>query len=158
MSLMRILVAALLAGALLACSSQPELQRPDLGATPEKLMLAALTKVKATDAQRLAVFNAYDSRNGKLDELSKRSREIVSQWHKLDRTAPDFNQKIATLSAQWAEVNAGEMQVRGAYEHEIATQLTPSQWSQWQDYMVSVVEARRRAELLGDNYGRGGRD
>jgi hypothetical protein len=161
-SLMRILVAALLAalltGALLACSSQPELQRPDLGATPEKLMLAALTKVKATDAQRLAVFSAYDSRNGKLEELSRRSREIVSQWHKLDRTAPDFNQKIETLSAQWAEVNAGEMQARGAYEHEVATQLTPSQWSQWQDYMVSAFEARRRAELLGDNNWHGGRD
>lgn len=157
MSMMRILVAALLASALLACASDPELQRPDLGATPEKLMLNALTKVQASDAQRLAVLNAYDARNGQLVELGKRSRQIVAQWHKLDRTAPDFDQQIDSLAAQWAEVNAAEMKARAGYERALATQLTPSQWSQWQDYLRSVGEAQRRAELFGnDSYERRG--
>jgi hypothetical protein len=154
--MMRILVAALLASALLACADDPELQRPDLAATPEKLMLAALTKVKASDAQRLAVLNAYDSRNGQLVELGRRSREIVAQWQRLDRTAPDFEQRIDTLAGQWAEVSASEMRVRAGYEHAVATQLTPSQWSDWQDYMRSVGEAQRRAALFGDVYDRRG--
>jgi len=153
---MRILAAALLASALLACTNDPELQRPDLAATPEKLMLAALTKVKATDAQRLAVLDAYDSRNGKLLELGRRSREIVAQWHRLDRTASDFEPRIDALAAQWAEVNAAEMKVRAGYEHAVATQLTPSQWSDWQDYLRSVSEAQRRAELFGETYERRG--
>lgn len=154
MSPMRIVVTALLAVGLVACADQPELQHPDLGPTPEKLLLAALTKVEATDAQRVAVLNAYDSRNGKLEELSKRSRELVAQWHKLDRTAPDFNQKIEALAAEWAEINGNEMRVRSAYEHDLATQLSAAQWSKWQDFMASVVEARRRAALSGEAYGR----
>ncbi|HZR35251.1 MAG TPA: hypothetical protein VFA75_07730 [Nevskia sp.] len=149
MSIMRIVAAALLASILLACAEDPELQRPELASTPERLMLAALTKVKASDAQRLAVLNAYDSRNGQLVALGKRSREIVAQWHKLDRTAPDFEQQVDALAAQWAELNGAEMKARAGYERAIATQLTPAQWSEWQDYMRSVGEAQRRAELFG---------
>ena len=94
-SLMKRIVAVLaLAATLLGCSSEPEVQRVDLGASPEKAMLAALTKVKATDAQKVAVLNAYDSRNGELVTLDKSAKQIIKQWNKLDRTAPDYPQQI----------------------------------------------------------------
>lgn len=156
MTMLRPLAIVLLCAGLLACAEDTELQRPEVGATPEKLMLAALTKVEANDAQRLAVLNAYDSRNGQLVELGKRSREVVAQWHKLDRTAPEFGGQVDALAAQWGEINTAEMKARAAYEHVLATQLTPSQWSKWQDFMRSVLEAQRRAALLDETYGRGG--
>ena len=116
-------------------------------------MLAALTKVKASDAQRLAVLNAYDSRNGRLAELARQSRQLVAQWYKLDRAAPDFEQQAEGLAVQWAEVNGAEMRARAGYEHALASQLTPQQWKEWQDYLLSVAEAQRRAELSGEGYG-----
>lgn len=154
----RILLSALLGLALAACAGEPEMQHPNVGATPEKLMLAALTKVEASDAQRLAVFSAFDSRNTELVALEKQSRQIVAQWNKLDRTAPDFIQQVDALATQWSELNGKEMRARAAYEHELATQLSSRQWSQWQDFMRSVGEAQRRAELFGDErfVGRGG--
>lgn len=147
----QILAACLLAALLAACADDPSRVRPEIGATPEKLLLAALTKVEATDAQRLAVLNAYDARNGELVELEKQSREVVRQWNKLDRTAADFTAQVDTLATQWAGINAKEMRARAAYERELATQLTPSQWSRWQDFMRKVAEERRRAELLQED-------
>lgn len=155
---MRHAVAAWLCACLLACATDsPELERANLAASPEKLVLAALTKVKASDEQRRAVLEAYDSRNGELVDLAKRSRQILAQWRKLDRTAPDFEQKVDALATQWSEVNGAEMRARSAYEHALASRLSASQWSDWQDFMRSVGEAQRRAELAGAEYGRGPR-
>jgi hypothetical protein len=153
---MRHAVAVLLCTCLLACASDPELERANLGATPEKLVLAALTVVKADDTQRRAVLEAYDGRNSQLEDLARRSRQVLGQWRKLDRTAPDFEQRVDALAAQWAEVNGTEMRVRSAYEHALASQLSPAQWSQWQDFMRSVGEAQRRAELRALEFGNPG--
>lgn len=154
---MRAATAILLCAGLLACAQDPpELERANLGASPEKLVLAALTKVKASDDQRRAVLDAYDSRNGQLEELSRHSRQILAQWHKLDRTAPDFERQVDALAGQWAEVNGAEMRARSGYERALASQLSASQWSQWQDFMHSVAEAQRRVELNGADFGRGG--
>jgi len=151
MSLMKRIVAMLaLAAALSACSSDPEVRRVDVGASPEKAVLAALTKVQATKEQRIAVLNAYDSRNGTLVALDQTSKQIIAQWYKLDRTAPDYLQRVDALAAQWAQVNGDEMRARGAYEHELAASLNSSQWSEWQDFMINVAVARRHAELVND--------
>ncbi len=146
----RIVAVLALAATLLGCAGEPEVQRVDVGASPEKAMLAALTKVKASDPQRIAVLNAYDSRNGELVALDKSAKQIIKQWNNLDRTAPDYLQQVDTLAAQWAQVNGAEMKARGAYEHDLAASLSPGQWSQWQDFMRSIAAARRRAELLGE--------
>jgi hypothetical protein len=154
---MRHAVAVLLCACLLACAEDsPELERANLAASPEKLVLAALTVVKASDGQRRAVLDAYDSRNGQLEDLDKRSRQILSQWHKLDRTAPDFEQKVDALAVQWSEVNGAEMRTRSAYERALASQLSAAQWSQWQDFMRAVGEAQRRAALRGIELGNPG--
>lgn len=153
--MMRAATAVLLCAGLLACAQDPELERANLGASPERLVLAALTKVNASDAQRRAVLDAYDSRNGQLEELSRRSRQILAQWRKLDRTAPDFERQVDALAVQWAEVNGTEMRARSGYERALASQLSAAQWSQWQDFMRAVGEAQRRAELNGADFGRG---
>ena len=142
-----------------ACAGrgEPEMTRPDLGAPPEKLVLAALDKVKATDEQRTAVLNAYDSRQQQLTDLAKRSRELVKQWHKLDRTAADFDQQVEALAAQWAQVNADEMKARSAYERSLATVLDAGQWKTWQSFQDEVVAARRRAFLIDYDGPGGGR-
>ena len=147
----RIVVMLALAALLLGCAGEPEVQRVDVGATPEKAMLAALTKVAASDVQRIAILNAYDSRNGELQALDKRSKQIIAQWNRLERTAPDYLQQVDALAAQWAQVNGEEMKARAAYEHDLAANLSPGQWHQWQDFMRSIGEARRRAELLGED-------
>lgn len=139
---------------LLGCSGEPEVRRVDVGPTPEKVVLAALTKVVATDAQRIAVLNAYDSRNSQLIALDKSAKQIITQWNRLDRTAPDYVQQVDALAAQWAQVNGDEMKTRAAYEHDLATTLSSSQWHQWQDFLRSVGEARRRAELFGEENSR----
>lgn len=146
----RTVVLLVLAAILSACADDPEVPRTDLGASPEKLVLAALTKVAASDAQRVAVLNAYDNRNGELRALGKSSGQIIAQWNKLDRTAPDYLQQVDALAARWAQVNGDEMKARGAYEHELAANLSPAQWTRWQDYMRSVAAARRRAELSSE--------
>jgi len=97
------------------------------------------------------VLNAYDSRNGTLVSLDQTSKQIIAQWYKLDRTAPDYLQRVDTLAAQWAQVNGDEMKARGAYEHELAANLSSSQWSQWQDFMINVAVARRHAELMNED-------
>ncbi len=147
----RIVVVLALAAALFGCAGEPEVQRVDVGATPEKALLAALTKVSANDAQRIAILNAYDGRNGQLVALDKSAKRLIAQWNKLERTAPDYLQQVDALAAQWAQVNGDEMKARAAYEHDLAANLSPAQWHQWQDFMRSIGEARRRAELLGED-------
>ena len=71
----RTVVVLAFAALLLGCSTEPEVRRVDVGPTPEKVVLAALTKVVATDAQRIAVLNAYDSRNSQLIALDKRDAD-----------------------------------------------------------------------------------
>ena len=150
-------VAVLLLVAILSgCVSEPGVQRVDLGGSPEKQVLAALTKVSATQPQKVAILNAYDSRNGELRALSRKSKEIIDQWYKLDRTAPDYLQQVDALAVQWAQVNGDEMKARAGYEHEVAATLSPKQWSQWQDYIKSTAAAQRRAELYNED-GVGGR-
>lgn len=137
---------------LAACAGEPELSRPDVGPQQERTVLAALTKVSATDQQRIAVLNAYDSTNGRLRELATQSRQIIGRWHQLDRTAPDFSTQIDALAAQWASVNAAEMKARAAFEQGVAASLSPKQWNQWQDFMSSAA-AERRYEGFGDDDG-----
>jgi len=146
----RIVAMLALAAALSACSGDPEVRRVDVGPSPEKAVLAALTKVQASKEQRIAVLNAYDSRNDALVALDQTSKQIIAQWYKLDRTAPDYLQRINALAAQWAQVNGDEMKARGAYEHELAANLSSSQWSQWQDFMINVAAARRHAEWVNE--------
>ncbi len=143
----RTVMAMALAAGLLACVGEPEVQRVDLAADSEKAVLAALTKVKASEAQRIAVLNAYDSRNGELVKLNRSSKQIIDQWYTLKRTAPDYLQQVDALAVKWAQVNADEMRARGAYEHELAANLSPGQWSGWLDFMANLAAARRRAEL-----------
>ncbi len=50
--------------------------------------------------------------------------------------------------------NDYEKKTRAAYEHDLATTLSSSQWHQWQDFLRSVGEARRRAELFGEENSR----
>jgi hypothetical protein len=154
---MRYAVAVVLCACLGACAAEsPEEARASLGASPEKLVLVALTKVQASDQQRRDVLDAYDARNGELVSLNKRSRQILLDWRKLDRTAPDFEQKVDALATQWSEVNGAEMRTSSAYERVLASKLSASQWSQWQDFMRSVGEAQRKVELNGaDGYGGG---
>lgn len=148
----RILALLAFAAILSGCASEsPGVQRVDVGATPEKVVLVALTKVKANDDQQRAILNAYDSRNGELRALTKSSDKIIAQWYKLDRTAPDYLQQVDTLAAQWAQVNGDEMKARAAYEHEVAANLSAKQWSQWQDFITSVAAARRRAQLYNED-------
>lgn len=146
----RTVVVLAFAAILLGCSTEPEVRRVDVGPTPEKVVLAALTKVAATDTQRVAVLNAYDSRNNQLVALDKSAKQVITQWNRLDRTAPDYVQQVDALAAQWAQVNGDEMKTRAAYEHDLAATLSSSQWHKWQDFLRSVGEARRRAELLGE--------
>ena len=147
----RTAMAMAFAASLLGCVGEPEVQRVDLAATPEKAVLAALTKVKASEAQRIAILNAYDSRNGRLVKLNNSSKQIIAQWYSLKRTAPDYLQQVDTLAGQWAQVNSEEMKARGAYEHELAANLSADQWSGWQDFMSSLAAARRRAELYRED-------
>jgi hypothetical protein len=128
----------ILAGLLLAGCAGPEpaLYRPDVGPRQDRTVFNALNRVKATDAQRIAVLNEYDATNGKLRELVKQSRQVVQQWHDLDRTAPDFQAQVDTLAAKWATLNADEMKTRAIFDHNVAVTLGPRQWSQWQDFML----------------------
>jgi len=148
--ILRTVVAVGLAVSLLGCVGEPEVQRVDLGANPEKALLVGLSKVKASDAQRIAVLNAYDNRNGQLVKLDNRSKRIIEQWYALSRTAPDYLQQVDTLAAQWAAVNSDEMKARGAYEHDVAANLSAAQWSDLQDFMSNAAAAHRRAELYND--------
>jgi outer membrane murein-binding lipoprotein Lpp len=129
----------ILAGLLLAgCAAAPDptLYRADVGPRQERTVFNALNRVKASDAQRIAVLNEYDATNGKLRELVKQSRQVVQQWHDLDRTAPDFQAQVDTLAAKWATLNADEMKTRAVFDHNVAVTLGPKQWSQWQDFML----------------------
>jgi Spy/CpxP family protein refolding chaperone len=120
-----------------ACSGEPELSRPDTGPQEEKTVYAALTKVSATDEERVAVLNAYDRSNDRLRQLASQSRQILRDWRRLDRRAPDFSAKVDALAAQWAGLNSDEMKVRAGYEHDVAAVLTPKQWERWQKFMRS---------------------
>jgi hypothetical protein len=146
-NLRTVLLLAAAAGLSACAAHEPEKMRPDLGATPEKLLLAGLDKVTATDAQRVAVLTAYDNRQEQLTDLAKRSRQIVSDWHKLDRTAPDYSAKVEALAQQWGQLNGDEMRARSAYEHDVASTLDAGQWKRWQSFMDDVTAARRRAYL-----------
>jgi hypothetical protein len=149
--MLRTVMAIALIASLLGCVGEPEVQRVDLAAHPEKAVLAALTKIKATEAQKIAVLNAYDSRNAHLVKLNKTSKLIIAQWYQLKRTAPDYLEQVDALAEQWAQVNSDEMKARAAYEHDVAVNLSPEQWSGWQDFMASAAAARRRAELYGED-------
>jgi len=134
---------------LCACAGEPELARPDTGPQQEKTVYTALTKVSASDEQKVAVLNAYDRSNDRLRQLASRSRKVLDEWRELDRRAPDFSAKVDTLAAQWGQINADEMKARAAYEQEVAAALGPKQWGQWQDFMRSVPRPRI------DDYGAG---
>jgi hypothetical protein len=149
--MLRTVMAILLAASLLGCVSEPGVERVDLDANTEKAVLEALTRIKATDPQKVAILNAYDSRNGRLKELEKSSRVIIGEWYKLKRTGPDYLQKVDALAEQWAQVNSDEMKARAVYERDIAVNLTAEQWNSWQDFMASAAAARRRAELYGQD-------
>jgi len=148
--ILRAVVAVALTASLLGCVGEPEVQRVDLGANPEKALLAGLSKVKASDAQRIAVLNAYDSRNGRLIALDKKSKQIIEQWYALHRTAPDYLQQVDALAAQWAQLNGDEMKARGVYEHDVAANLSAAQWSDLQDFMSNAAAEHRRAELYNE--------
>lgn len=149
--MLRNLLGLALVGLLTACSTEPEISRPDAGPQVEKTVYAALTKVAATDEQKVAVLNAYDRSNDHLRELAAESRRIVGEWRELDRLAPDYAGKADALSARWGQLNADEMKTRSTYEHDVAAALGPKQWSQWQDFMRS-----NRAPRSSDDYGSGG--
>jgi hypothetical protein len=140
-----LMVAALVAG-LLGCADDPGVERVDLNSSPEKLVLAALSSVKASKEQRIAVLSAYDSRNGQLRSLQRSSEHIIAQWYQLNRKAPEYLSQVDALSQEWSQVNGEEMKVRGAYEHELAAALSPLQWNEWQDFINSVTSAQHRAE------------
>ena len=126
----------ILAGLLLAgCVDDPELYRPDVAPRQERTVLYALKQVKASDPQRIAVLNAYDVSNGKLRTLVQQSREVVRQWHELDRFAPDFQAQADALSVKWAALNSAEMKTRATFDHDVAAVLGPKQWGEWQDFM-----------------------
>ena len=126
----------ILAGLLLAgCTDDPELYRPDVAPRQERTVLYALKKVKATDAQRNAVLSAYDASNLKLRHLVDQSREVVRQWHALNRYAPDFDAQVDALAAKWGALNTAEMKTRSGFDHNVAAVLGPGQWSDWQDFM-----------------------
>ena len=125
-----------LAGLLLAgCTDDPELYRPDVAPRQERTVLNALSRVKASDPQRMAVLSAYDATNGKLRGLVKQSREVVRQWHELDRFAPDFQAQVDALAAKWAALSSAEMKTRATFDQEVANALGPKQWGQWQEFM-----------------------
>lgn len=145
--------AALLVAVLLcACTTEPELSRPDVGPRAETTVYDAIKKVAASDQQRLSILDAYDSSNGRLRSLAAQSRQVLARWRGLDRTAPDFSAQVDALAAQWAAVNADEMKTRAAFERSVATALSPAQWSTWQDFM----RGRGAAEREQDDYGEGG--
>jgi Spy/CpxP family protein refolding chaperone len=126
----------ILAGLLLAgCIDEPELYRPDTAPRQERTVLNALKRVKATDPQRIAVLNVYDATNGKLRGMVDQSRQVVRQWHELNRFAPDFQAQVDVLAAKWAALSADEMKTRATFDHDVAAVLGPKQWGEWQDFM-----------------------
>lgn len=134
----------IVAGACLAaCSSAPELSRPELGPRSERTVYAALDQVQSTDDERLRVLQAYDASNEHLRDLVKQSRDLLHEWDQLDRLAPDFPAKVDALAVRWAALNADEMKTRGSFERNVSTILTPKQWESWQKFMRA---SRRREE------------
>jgi hypothetical protein len=111
------------------------MSRPDVGPRTEHTIYGAIQVVHASDAQRLAILNAYDTSNGRLRELSAQSAKVMAKWQDLDRTSPGFSGDVDALAAQWARLNGEEMQARGQFERQIASILGPSQWGKWQDFM-----------------------
>lgn len=100
---------------------------------PEKAMLAVLRSVNADDAQRAAVLTAYDRHNPALTQLAKDWTQIEREWIALDRHDPDFADKAAGLAQRRQQVAAQQMVEGAAFEREVATALTPAQWTDWQE-------------------------
>ncbi|MBL6751430.1 MAG: hypothetical protein ISP90_12955 [Nevskia sp.] len=146
---LRLAVSLLAATLLAACAEkEPRLTRPDVGPRTEHTIYTAIDAVHASDAQRLAILDAYDASNGRLRELSAQSSQVMSQWRDLDRMAPGFTAQVDALAAQWASINAGEMKARAAFERQVAAILGTSQWGKWQDFMRSGA-GRERDYFLG---------
>jgi hypothetical protein len=141
---------AVLSACLSACSSAPQLTRPDLGPRSERTVYAALDKVQSSDDERLRILQAYDASTDHLRDLAKQSRDLLREWDQLDRTAPDFTTKVEALATRWAALNDDEMRTRGRFEHSVATILTAKQWQTWQTFM----RAPRSREEEGEEFER----
>lgn len=129
------LLAALALTALAACSHRPPMIAPDdFGPRPEKMVLAALREIAASDDQRRAILQAFDETQPRLAMLTSNTEALLTQWQELDRRDPAFARQADALAERWASSARERLGARAAFEGRVAAALDGAQWQDWQAF------------------------
>jgi hypothetical protein len=131
----------LAASLLVGCGSAPLVPSAEsFEGRPEKAALAVLRNVEASDEQRAKILAAFDRDNPKMLKLDQEWEEITRQWEQLNRADPKFLADADALSARRMDVAKQQIVVGAAFEHEVASVLTPDQWKDWKELWALVGE------------------
>lgn len=142
-------------GLLSACASAPAMRPAEsFEGRSEKAMLAVLRNVEATDEQRARILDTFDRHNPNLVKLANEWEDITLQWDRLNRADAAFLTQAAALSDKRMSI-ARQQLIEGAqFEQDVATTLTPEQWTEWTQLWTLVGEG---ANSCGPRGGPGGR-
>lgn len=122
-----------------ACASAPPLRRAEsYEGRPEKAMLAVLRTVKADDAQRAAILEAFDRHNPKLLKLADDWQQVEQEWTGLDRKAPAFTDQVKALADRRQQIATQQLVEGAEFEREVAAVLSAEQWKDWEELWAMV--------------------
>lgn len=128
-------------GLLAGCASAPMVPpAQSFEGRSEKAALAVLRNVEASDEQRGKILAAFDRSNPAMLKLDQEWEEITHQWEQLNRADPKFLSEAEALSARRSDVARQQIVAGAAFEHEVASVLTPEQWKDWQELWALVGE------------------
>lgn len=115
----------------------------------ERQVLAALSAVKTSDPERLAVLDALDQLLPALKAADTDEQRLRERWAALDARAPDYPALAANLAADRSTVERDRLLALAGFHHTVATTLDSTQWQQWSAIMSADGAAYREPGFGG---------